>query len=413
MNRLKKERGKLNRQMTQPVILIVSLLINVFLCFLVDNLHLSQPFLWLAVIMALQALNNRSAGIGSLISIVSYYVLVYRSDSWDILLPIVVLYVCAAFYKRRLERENDILRHTSDHDELTGLYNRRGGDARVARILEDDPDHPAVMAALDIDDFKDINDSYGHDAGDAALRCFADSLKARFRDHAVLIRNGGDEFQAFIDASHFKDVGELLNDLCQHPLSFDYHHQQIAFTVSCGYIVYPTQAVLQKELYRKADAALYYAKINGKHYACLYSGDFDNDSTQLQFSARSIAENLPIAFMVYRADESEKILVVSRTLLAMIGCSDFDSFMQYTGGTFRGFVHPDDVDEVETNIADQMQNNRFKLDVVDYRIIRTDGQIVNIHDLGRLVHDQRWGDLFYVALYNKNLLTVDVHSHEK
>lgn len=75
--------------------------------------------------------------------------------------------------------------------------------------------------------------------------------------------------------------------------------------------------------------------------------------------------------------------------------------MSYTGGTFRNMVHPDDVEEVEESIAQQIQENSHQLDYVTYRIITKTGKIRQVYDIGRRVHNPYYGDIFYVVLYEK------------
>ena len=79
-------------------------------------------------------------------------------------------------------------------DSLTNIYNRYGFDELAEKIISKNPQTHFVAALLDIDDFKFINDIYGHSYGDKALKSLADSMKAFFPSDALLGRNGGDEF---------------------------------------------------------------------------------------------------------------------------------------------------------------------------------------------------------------------------
>ena len=78
------------------------------------------------------------------------------------------------------------------------------------------------------------------------------------------------------------------------------------------------------------------------------------------------------------------------------------SLSHIQAGSFRGFVYPEDVDQVEQSIEAQIQSNKREIDEVDYRIRTRDGRIRRIRDLGRLIHDPGLGDLFYVALYDRD-----------
>lgn len=86
------------------------------------------------------------------------------------------------------------LKKLSDTDPLTGLLNRNGFDAQVDRYMQTHPQEYCVCVALDIDDFKFINDLYGHSCGDRVLQQLAESMREMFPDNSILGRNGGDEF---------------------------------------------------------------------------------------------------------------------------------------------------------------------------------------------------------------------------
>lgn len=348
-----------------------------------------------------------------------------------IVVSLIVIYLMVALIRGReeksyekiktlndqLEKQNAMLKKESDLDALTGIYNRRGGDQRAAYLLEEgikahQDSFQAMVAALDIDDFKEINDAYGHDAGDEALKCFASALISSFQHQSVLIRNGGDEFQVFLYGKTIDDLTKQINQFVQCSFNFDFHSQTIAFQISCGCAVYPDHADTLKELYRKADLALYQAKINGKHQALMYQTE-EMEKIRTQFSIRSVAENLPVCFLVYQADEEQKILVVSDSLLKLCECADYQEFLEYTGGTFKGFVHPDDIDEVEKSIRSQVASNSHGLDEVDYRILTKNGKVLQIHDLGRLVRNTRKGAVFYVVVYDRETLKSEVKMIEK
>ena len=91
-----------------------------------------------------------------------------------------------------------ILAHT---DSLTNIYNRYGFDELAAKMIAKNPKTHFVAALFDIDDFKFINDIYGHGYGDKALKCLADNMKAFFPSDAILGRNGGDEFCVLLPLS--------------------------------------------------------------------------------------------------------------------------------------------------------------------------------------------------------------------
>ena len=147
-----------------------------------------------------------------------------------------------------------ILAHT---DSLTGIYNRYGFDGLAEKMISKNPQTHFVAALLDIDDFKFINDIYGHSYGDRALKSLADSMKAFFPSDALLGRNGGDEFGILLPNCTFKEVTEQMQQFTKLPKTFSYMGKSQQLYISLGYAEYPTFASSYSQLMRCADAALY------------------------------------------------------------------------------------------------------------------------------------------------------------
>lgn len=117
----------------------------------------------------------------------------------------------------RLEEEERLLRHMAIHDSLTGLPNRAGLIAHV----QADPTAARTLAMIDLDDFKTVNDTFGHEAGDRVLQAVARRLRARVRPGDFLARLGGDEFAVVLHGAHHLSVEDLasrLVDAIQEPL---------------------------------------------------------------------------------------------------------------------------------------------------------------------------------------------------
>lgn len=424
---------------------ILAAVITVLASVVVYELDVPNPVIVLVVVMIFfSALCKPAAGAVSGICIILYALYFFSIDHSFfrftpedgykcnvIVVSLCAIYLLVAWIRKReerfikkietlndqLEQQNALLKKESDLDALTGIYNRRGGDQRASYLLEKgvkthQDTFQALVAAVDIDDFKEINDAYGHEAGDQALQCLTSLLKSTFPHHSVLIRNGGDEFQIFLYGQNIEDLKKKMDDFVHQSFSFQFHDLTINFQISCGCAVYPDHASTLKELYRKADLALYQAKINGKHQAMIYQTE-EPVNIRTQFSIRSVAENLPVCFFVYQADESQKILVVSDSLLKLCECDSYQEFLDYTGGAFRNIIHPDDRKRVEETIHKQIASNKNGLDEVDYRIITKNGYIRQIHDLGRLVKGTRKGDVFYVVVYDRETLQTEVEMMEK
>lgn len=101
--------------------------------------------------------------------------------------------------------------------------------------MDKNPKAHFVAALLDIDDFKFINDIYGHAYGDKALKSLADSMKTFFSSDALLGRNGGDEFCILLQNYNCEDAKELLQQFTGLPKAFSYKGKEQSFNISLGY----------------------------------------------------------------------------------------------------------------------------------------------------------------------------------
>lgn len=110
----------------------------------------------------------------------------------------------------------------------------------------------------------------------------------------------------------------------------------------------------------------------------------------------SILSMMPGGFFIYIDDETENILSVNEMLLDIFECDTLDEFLEITGGSFAGIVHPDDYQEVRESIYEQINSSDKKMDYVRYRIITKNGNIKRVRDYGHLVHTDSDVDLFYV-----------------
>ena len=166
-------------------------------------------------------------------------------------------------------RRHRLVERQAATDELTGLPNRRlfmqaltGEVARARRTHE-----MFSVVLLDLDDFKSVNDVYGHDAGDRALREFADVLRRAMRESDVAARLGGEEFGCLLPATDAEGAGVLAEriraDLADRAILLP-DGRAVSTTVSLGIAVYP-QAKTAEALLRLADRALYRAKAEGKN----------------------------------------------------------------------------------------------------------------------------------------------------
>lgn len=151
-------------------------------------------------------------------------------------------------------------------DPLTGLLNTIVFKQKVIQHLVNDTTLSALLI-FDIDNFKKINDTYGHPFGDKVIIQAGQNLKHRFSQHAMIGRLGGDEFCVFCyGLASSKELKEILEQLFQNPNQME---NDITITYSCG-IVFHNHNQKYDELYQQADIALYEAKKRGKNGFCIY-----------------------------------------------------------------------------------------------------------------------------------------------
>lgn len=170
---------------------------------------------------------------------------------------------------KQLEHYNRTLESLALHDALTGLPNRRLLMDRLSLAIAHARRNKRTMAVmyLDLDGFKQINDTLGHDAGDTLLKMVAARLVAAVRQEDTVARLGGDEFViALWELSHADGVAKLVSKVMQ-AVSQPYCIQDrgVSMTVSVGVGIYPTHGEEVETLMKSADMALYEAKRTGKN----------------------------------------------------------------------------------------------------------------------------------------------------
>lgn len=171
------------------------------------------------------------------------------------------------------------LAHQAVTDPLTGLLNRRGFHqaAEDALLRDDRPDMAKALMYLDLDGFKRINDSLGHDAGDRVLRCVAEQLKECFGAEALLARFGGDEFTVLFDALPFPELAGRFAETVIERLSMcpQFDGVDAGLGVSIGIATYPDCGTSVDALLRAADAAMYAAKQAGRQQYRFYDEELN------------------------------------------------------------------------------------------------------------------------------------------
>ena len=287
-----------------------------------------------------------------------------------------------------------ILAHT---DSLTGINNRYGFDEAAEKIIAQNPKAHFVAALFDIDDFKFINDIYGHVYGDRALKSLTDSMKAFFPKNTLLGRNGGDEFCILLPDHTYKEAGELLLQFTKLPKTFSCKGKEYPFFISLGYAEYPTFASSRSQLMRCADAALYEIKLHGKNGCMAYrEGLRSGVRKQLGFAFKDISEHLPGAFIIYRADkDDDELLYANHEFLQMTGYKNIDKLFSLTNKSFHNLIREDEQQQIEASIWKQIDAGN-KNDYIHFHLRKADGTYLSVLDHGRIVDSQQYGRVFYV-----------------
>ena len=184
-------------------------------------------------------------------------------------------------------QEVEDIQNKSQKDALTGLWNRNYTEKLADELLEGGENGALMM--IDMDNFKAINDNYGHIAGDRTLKMFAETLENYCGKEDILCRIGGDEFVVFVRSARTKNelsnlAGDILSDLCRKLEECKFETNS---SVSIGIAQSPDDGKEFKELYNAADKALYYVKQNGKN-----SFHFFSDKKEVENSRAGNAVDL-------------------------------------------------------------------------------------------------------------------------
>jgi len=180
----------------------------------------------------------------------------------------------------------DQLIYLAERDALTGLFNRHRFNEELSRMIADAQRHESRVALLffDLDDFKYINDTFGHRAGDAMLIRVAGEVAGQVRRNELFARLGGDEFAILVP-----DISdEMLRVLAERitraiaMVRFQYEGQSLRLTSSLGIAVFPEHADNVEDLIARADTAMYQAKEAGKNAWRIYRSDLDSTSQMVR-----------------------------------------------------------------------------------------------------------------------------------
>lgn len=168
----------------------------------------------------------------------------------------------------RLFSKNTELGNLANHDPLTGLYNRRTMTEHITEMYSDNTDKltPFSLIICDIDDFKQFNDTYGHECGDEVLKTIADVLTALTREHDFLCRWGGEEFLVILKNINI-DMARTIAERIRLQISMTdikYNEESLHITMTFG-VASSSESDNYEDLFKLADKRLYTGKSSGKN----------------------------------------------------------------------------------------------------------------------------------------------------
>lgn len=184
-----------------------------------------------------------------------------------IMVSILFFYVLA----KNRSRSKQLLQ-AAETDALTRAYNKRSTEERINDVLHEYPLEPGTFVIMDVDHFKEVNDTYGHITGDKVLHKFGQVLQEHFREGDIVGRIGGDEFVVFMRKTDSREVAvSRIESLIKkmEELSFPEMNGE-NITISVGMAFAPDHGTGYLDLYKNADTALYHTKQSGRDGYCVF-----------------------------------------------------------------------------------------------------------------------------------------------
>lgn len=211
--------------------------------------------------------------------------------------------LCVATEITDLKEQEELIKYQAFHDDLTGLPNRKMFKEQIASEIDYAIENQSKFALffLDLDRFKYINDTFGHEAGDSLLQMVAERLDSILEAKGKVFRFGGDEFT--IIASHLierqeaADIGKEILAILTKPYQFN--NSKFIITASLGISIYPNDCTDIESLTKYADMAMYQSKQQGKNTFRFYTKDMENE----------VAGKLRLEMDLYQANERNELFM--------------------------------------------------------------------------------------------------------
>ncbi|MEG1989238.1 MAG: diguanylate cyclase, partial [Oscillibacter sp.] len=213
-------------------------------------------------------------------------------------------------YNRRFKeiiKEYNTMSQQVKTDLMTGLYNRASAETLITQRLENGTGLHAMLM-LDVDNFKKLNDTYGHSYGDRAIRAIAKKLRSLFRENDIVTRMGGDEFSVFMEnVPSVEAVERKAQELCQKMSAIQVKGEGAAITCSVGVTIGEGGEDTFETLYKKADKALYNAKCRGKNMLSIYDKELSQAAPNWIHDAETVLNELSDVIYICKKDSYEML----------------------------------------------------------------------------------------------------------
>ncbi len=264
--------------------------------------------------------------------------------------------------------------------------------------MAEEPSEGIVLCAIDLDDFKRINDIYGHQAGDEVLCNVVRGLSRAARGRGILMRMGGDEFELALRKG---DQAALdgLREFAQKPHQASFNGMMVRYSISAGAALMPDDAQDLHSLAGCADLALYHMKLQGKHgFSFFKKENTQSDRIEMGFSRYEIQESFPCGILVCKSGRQAEILYANRQLLNSLGFASLRSMQEACGGCARGLFHPDDARRIERLAEGSLSSGANAIGCERFRTLTGGSAYKTMVGAGQLARSDYYGEIWYVVM---------------
>ncbi|MEF9853007.1 MAG: diguanylate cyclase [Hydrogenoanaerobacterium sp.] len=274
------------------------------------------------------------------------------------------------------------------HDSITQLYNKRATEEMVSAVFKDDieKDLQHAFLIIDIDNFKNVNDTMGHGFGDHVIIELADELKAQFREDDIVGRIGGDEFAVLI--KNIESTDELLQKLNRMCIRFsekDVGEGQV-YHVSCsiGVALFKKDGTNYTEVFEKADQALYYAKGHGKNSYAVFGESYDSHISHVsQRNMEALLDSATDGTATFACTEPLTLLCFNQKYVSLTG--KHADVLSAAGYDPYSTIHPDDRERTNEELnAALVKKLPFK---IKFRMITPSGEYSDMEAKGIFINE--------------------------